>query len=218
RVPGSDEVETALAVERGTLGVEEIGELRLRKREVESRESGHQRVELLGILLDAARELVENALDLVLLRELGLAERVVRLEDLERLDEHGRAGGRLVVDDPFHRAAHLRAHRHDVAPAALRDDRLLERARELAFEQAIETLLEPRLRGAELGTQAAKARARAIEDLARAGDRVLDRLRERARRPREFRERRQRWIGSHVGEELLRRADRVGDGQQLSRV
>ena len=177
------------------------------------------RVEVLPRALDAARQLVEDAPHLGALRELRFAQRVVRLEDLERLDEHRRAARGLVVDDPLHRAAHLGLHRHDVASAALRDELLLQRVGELRGpQQAVQALLEARLRRAERRAERAEARAGAVEHLAGAGDGVFDGLRDLARRPREARLRGERWVRMHVAEELLGRADRVRDLDQLLRI
>ena len=120
-----DEVEPPPIVEDGPFALERVREERFRHREIDARERAHHRVELIGVLLDATREFVEDALDLGALGELGLAERVVRLEDLERLDEDGRTRRGLVVDDALHGAAHLGSDGDDVAAAALRDDRLL---------------------------------------------------------------------------------------------
>ena len=103
----ADEVEHTVRVEHRPLALEMCGELRLREQQVDRGKRVDHRVEVLSRPLDAARELVEDASHLSAFRELGLAQRVVRLEDLERLDEDGGPAGGLVVDDPLHRAAHL---------------------------------------------------------------------------------------------------------------
>ena len=83
------------------------------------------------ILLKARRlggERHEDAVDLLLLFRFQLFQFVVRLHHAHRLDEDGRAAGRRVVDKAGQLAAELGLHRHDEAPAALGDDRLLQDA------------------------------------------------------------------------------------------
>src|SRR5207249_6693649 len=176
----------------------------------------HDRVEILPRALDAARELVEDASHFGALRELRLAQRVVRLEDLERLDEDRGAARGLIVDDPLHRAAHLRLDRNDVAAATLGHELLLQHPRELrGAQQPVQALLQARLRRAQRRAQRAQAWARSVEHLARSRDRLLDRLRDLARRAREARLRGNGRIRVDVGEQLLGRADRVRDLDEL---
>ena len=215
RMARGHEVELPVAVEERPLAVEEVRQLGLREGEIDARERGHQRLELVAVLLDAARQLVEDPLHLGPLGQLGLAQRVVRFEDLQRLDEDGRPRRGLIVDDALHRAAHLRLHGHDIAAAAQRHDRLLERARELTLEQPVEPLLKTRLRRAQLRAKRTQPRARAVEHLGGPRDGVLDGLRERARRASELRKRGERGVRAHVLKELLGGADRVRDAEQL---
>ena len=103
----ADEVEHAVRVEHRPLALEMCGELRLREQQIDRGKRVDHRVEVLTRPLDPPRKLVEDVSHLGALRELGLAQRVVRLEDLERLDEDRGPARGLVVDDALHRAAHL---------------------------------------------------------------------------------------------------------------
>ena len=120
------------------------------------------------------------------LGELGFAQRVVRLEDLERLDEYRLSARGLVVDDPLHRGAVLGLHRHHVAAAALGDDAAPaapERARASAGGRRAAAGGAPAPRGARrAASRDGRWRGR---DLAGARDRVLDRVGKLAWRARE---------------------------------
>ena len=59
-------------------------------------------------------------------------QRVAQLDGDERLDEERLAAARLVVDDAADACLRLGPDRHHVAPVAQGDDRLLQRAADLA--------------------------------------------------------------------------------------
>ena len=82
-----DQIEDALRVQLGAVRLQRVRVQGLREDQVESRERRRHCVEVLAGLLDASRELVQDPLDLESLGQLGLAQRVVRFHDLERLDE-----------------------------------------------------------------------------------------------------------------------------------
>ena len=77
---------------------------------------------------DHRRELVEDALDLRRLRQLGFAPGVAQLDGDQRLHEQRLAAARSVVDDALDAALGVRRDRDDVAAVAERDDGLLQRA------------------------------------------------------------------------------------------
>ena len=120
------------------------------------------------------------------------------------------------MHDSLDRAAVLRLDRHDVAAAALRDDRVLQQPGELRrLHEPVEPLLEPRLCGAQVGAERAQARAGAVEHLAGRADRVFDRAGDVGGRAGEARARRERRVGADVLEKAQRRLDRVRHGEKL---
>ena len=214
-----DEVEHPLGVELWPDRLQRIRIQRLGEDEVERGERRGHRVEILARLLDPSRKLVEDPLDLEPLGELRLAQRIVGFQDLERFDEDGLPARGLIVHDPFDRGPVLGLHRHDVAPAALRHDRILQEPQEIRrMDEAVEALLQTRLRRAQVGAKRAEPSAGPFQDLAGGSDRVLDRGRDVDGRSRETRARRERRVRPHVGEEPLRGADRVRYSEELSRI
>ena len=123
------------------------------------------------------------------------------------------------MHDPFDRGAVLGLHRHHVTPAALSHDRVLEQPEQVrGTNESVEALLEACLGGAKVGPQRPEPGARPIEDLARRADRVLDRSGDVGWRSRETGAPGERRIRTHVCEEVLGRADRVRDGDELHGV
>ena len=92
---------------------------------------------------DERRQLVEDPVDLLLGRDLGLAPGVAELDGDERLDEQRRAAARRVVDDALDLRPGLGLDRDDVAAVAEGDDRVLERAAELRADERVEPAAEP---------------------------------------------------------------------------
>ena len=150
--------------------------LRLGGPEVEPGERVERLAERRGVGRDERRELVEDALDLLLLGDLRLAPGVAELDRDERLDEERLAAARRVVDDALDPRPRLGLDRHDVAPVAERDDRLLERAAQLRADERVEAPAQPVVGDADRGPQAAEPRRGGVEQLA---DRV-EAARERA--------------------------------------
>ena len=211
-----DEIEGGFRVELGARRLERVRIQRLGQDEIEAGERRRHRVEVAARFFDAPRKLVKDPLHLEPLGELGLAERVVRFQDLERLDEDRLPARRLVVDDPLDRGAVLGLDRHDVAPTALRDDRVLQHPEQVRRpHESIEALLEPSLRRAQVGPQRAEPGARPIEDLAGRADRVLDRGRDIGGWSRETRAGRERGIRMDIGEQALGGPDRLRNGDEL---
>src|SRR5207247_6372158 len=81
------EIEDPFGVQRGPACLERVGKERFRDRQIEASERLQHGVEVICGTLDTTGELVEDALDLGVLGELGFAKDVVRFHDLERLDE-----------------------------------------------------------------------------------------------------------------------------------
>ena len=116
---------------------------------------------------DERRELVEDPLDLLLLRELRLAPGVAQLDDDERLDEQRLAAAGRVVDDALDPALRLGLDRHDVAAVPERDDRLLEGAAELdRADERVQPAPQAIEGDADGRAQPAQARRGGVEQLA----------------------------------------------------
>src|SRR3989442_15305438 len=80
------------------------------------------------------------------------------------------------MHDAFDRRAVLGFHRHDVAPTALRDDRVLEQPQQVRrSHESIEALLEAGLGRPEDRTERPEPTAGTSEYLAGRADRVRDR-------------------------------------------
>ena len=115
----------------GRNGIHLLGEMGLGGPEIEARECFErlpQRPDLAG---DHHRQLVEDPLDLGLLRHLGLAPGVAQLNGHDRLHEQRLAAAGRIVDDALHLAAGIGADRDHVSAAAQRDDGLLQRTGQL---------------------------------------------------------------------------------------
>ena len=123
------------------------------------------------------------------------------------------------MHDAFDRRAVLGFHRHDVAPAALRDDRVLEQPQQVRrSHESIEALLEAGLGGPEVRTERPEPTAGTIEYLAGRADGVLDRGGHIRGRSRETSARGEWRIRTDVGEQVLGRADRIRHRDELDRI
>ena len=111
-------------------------------------------------------QLVEDPVDLGLLGDLRLPPGVAELHGHERLHEQGLAAPRRVVDDALDLAPRLGLDRHDVAPVAERDDRLLEGAAELGADERVEPPPKPVVGDPDRRAQAAEPRRGGVEQLA----------------------------------------------------
>ena len=101
-----------------------------------------------------ARELGQDARDLVALVALELAQAVGELDDRERLDEQRLARVAGVVDDAGHGAARARAHGDDGPSAALGDEIFLQMGLEIGIRrERAQAVAGPPPRGRELGAQ-----------------------------------------------------------------
>ena len=120
------------------IGIELIGEARPAEPEVEAGQGVQVGAQGLGVGADVGGELVEDPLLLRLGRQLRLAPRVGQLHRHERLDEEGLPAARLVVDDALDPALGIGPHRHHVAAVAQRDERLLQRPREVRVDERLE--------------------------------------------------------------------------------
>ena len=125
---------------------------------------------------DLARQLGQDARDLVALVALELAQPVGQLDDRERLDEQRLARVARVVDDARHGAARARAHGDHGPPAALGHEILLQ-VRAQARGQLPQSLGGPLARDRVLASQRTQLRRGAVAD-ALLIDRLLDRERE----------------------------------------
>ena len=97
-----------------------------RDRQVDRTARLDERDEIGGPEADSRRELAQDPRHLLALGRGRLREPVRELDHLERLDEQRLARVRDVVDDPLHAASRARLDREHRAPAALRDELLLE--------------------------------------------------------------------------------------------
>ena len=122
----------------GARGAHLAGELGLGRPQVEPGKGAERLAQRPRVGPDERRQLVQDALDLLLLGDLGLAPCVAELHDHERLDEQGLPAARGVVDDALDATLRVCADGHDVAPVAKRDERLLERAAELRRHERIQ--------------------------------------------------------------------------------
>ena len=86
---------------------------------------GH-RLDRVGALGDAGRELLQDAHDLAPLRVLHLDDVVVELDRRQRLDEEARAGAGAAVDDAGELALLLGLQQQHVAVVARGDDAVLQ--------------------------------------------------------------------------------------------
>ena len=144
------------------------GELRLGRPRSRTGQGGERLAQRPGVRADERGQLVEDPLDLLLLGELRLAPGVAELDDDERLDEQRLAAPRRVVDDALDAALRVGADGHDVAAVAQRDDRLLERAAELAELTSVSRRRFSRSKATRTArAQAAEARRGGVEQLAR---------------------------------------------------
>jgi hypothetical protein len=166
------------------------------------------------------RQLVEDPLDLLLLRGLRLAPGVAELDRDHRLDEQRRAAAGRVVDDALDPGPRLGLDRDHVAAVAERDDRLLERAAQLRAHERVEPPPQPVVRDTNRRPQPAEARRRGVEQLAdrveAAGERRAD-----GRQRMELAGERVEQRPAVVGDRRLEaggRVERVGDLEELGGV
>ena len=96
------------------------------EREVDVGEHLDGVLQLVRVVADLARELGQDARDLVALVALELAQPVGQLDDRERLDEQRLPRVAGVVDDPRHGATGTRAHGDHGTPAAFRHEIFLQ--------------------------------------------------------------------------------------------
>ena len=117
---------------------------------------------------DVARELGQDARDLVALLALELAQPVRQLDDRERLDEQRLPGVAGVVHDPRHGAARAGAHGDHGPPAALGDEVLLQVRLQIGIRrQRAQPIARAPPRGGELGAQRLELRRGRVLDARR---------------------------------------------------
>src|SRR5205807_6307781 len=102
------------------------GQAGRRAREVDLRQPFDAAGERRRLFADLLAQGTQDALDLALFLEDQRSPAVGHVDYRQRLDEQGRAAGRLVVHDAGHLAAHFGADRYDVAAIPLRDHRVLD--------------------------------------------------------------------------------------------
>ena len=120
------QIHAAVLFELGAHGIHAVAQLAARENEVEVDENVIIPQNVAAEARRLAREGVEDAVDLLLLFRFELLELVVGLHHAHRLDEDRRAARGRVVHEARQLAAALGLHRHDEAPAALRDQRVLQ--------------------------------------------------------------------------------------------
>ena len=153
----------------GPDSVELGGELGLGAPEVEAGERAERLPQGRRVRPDDGRQLVEDPLDLGLLRDLRLAPGVAELDGHERLDEQRLAAARRVVDDALDPASGVGLDRHDVASVAEGDDGLLERTAELRADERVEAPLQAVVGDPDRRPEPAEARARRCRAARRPG-------------------------------------------------
>ena len=141
------------------------GQARLRDPQVEARERVEGLAERRSVRGHERGQLVEDAGDLLGLRDLRLPPRVAQLDHDERLDEERLAAARRVVDDALDPRPRLGLDRHHVAAVAQRDDRLLERAAQLRADERVQAPAQPVVGDPDGRAQAAQPRRGRVEQL-----------------------------------------------------
>src|SRR5690606_16302032 len=206
--------------ERGRVRPQRARILGLRKGRVKLRQRLNRPRDRLGVLANEQAQLAQNALDLRLLRNLKLADAVVDLDRRLRLDEHRRTRSGLVVHDALDAPLCLRSQRDHVAPAALRDDGLLQVGRiAAALDDALQATVQPVMLDAQLVPDGRQRRAGGGQHLALLADRAVDGGHQRlalAQRPGDLREQ-----GEALGDLLdggLQRAARLQRRLDLKEV
>ena len=149
----------------GAAGAQLGCERRLGRPEVELGERPERLAQGVRVGRHERRQLVEDARDLLGLGDLRLAPGVAQLDRDERLDEQGLAAPRRVVDDALDPRPGLRLDRHDVAPVAQRDDRLLEGVAELRSDERVEPPPQPVVGDPHRRAKTAEPRRRRVEHL-----------------------------------------------------
>ena len=122
-------------------------------------------------------ELRQNALDLLELFALQLANAIAGFDRGRRLDEERAAGRRCVVHDSADRALRFPAHGDDEAAIAHRHRHVGDALVRLELgHRALEELDELALRSLELAADVAQRRRRVVAHLSVVVDRALDRV------------------------------------------
>ena len=114
---------------RGRLQI--LGVARSRKDEIHLRERRHRGANGLSLVGDVGRQFGQQAEDLLLLGQAQLAQGIVQIDDVQRLDKERDAAAGAIVHDALHASLAIRAHGDDKAPLAPGDERLLEIGRDL---------------------------------------------------------------------------------------
>src|SRR5262249_49914208 len=141
--------------------------------EIEVRKGINSLLDTLGLGTDLPGDLAKDALDLLLILTLQLADPVVQLDDYQRLDEQSGPARRLVVDDPANPAPEIGLDGHHIAVATGGDDRLLARSAEFAHEGA-EALLQALVGRAHVTAKPPQAGAGGVQHVALVVDHSLD--------------------------------------------
>ena len=143
-----------------------VREASAREREVEGAGRLHQDMERDVVRRHEARELAENALDLLACIRSGFGQTVVQLDDCERLDEERLPGARGVVHDSRHLRTSRGTNREHRPAAALGEKRLLECVPNVArARDACQLVADPRSAVPQLGAQLAQKRRCGVADI-----------------------------------------------------
>ena len=148
---------------------------RLRQRKVDRGQSLHGVDEVVCAGANDCRYLAQDTVDLVALLELQFPPTVAEVDDRQRLDVHGRAGRRCVVNHPGDGGARLGADGEHVPTLAQRHQRLLQRGADAGrAQERLHALLQSVVRRDRLAPNRGELRAGAVGDFTPVVDRTLD--------------------------------------------
>ena len=123
---------------------------------------------------DAVRKMGKNALDLLLFRRRKLAQLVIHVQYLLRLDEEGRAARRAVVHEAADPPLMLGAHGQNVAVVTHGDDRVLQIFCALAAQVLAQLCADALVKGSDGAAYVEQRVARIVAHLVLAKDLVGD--------------------------------------------
>ena len=221
RMPALADIDDALGVEARADALVFIGIFRLGVGAVEIGKAGDVAAQLPRHIADAARELQQDALDLFLFGGGELAQFVVHLQHLFRLDEEGGAAGGTVVHEAADARFVLGAHGQDVAVVSHGDDAVLQIFGAFAPHQLRKFGADALVEGADGAADVVELVAGVVADLVGRedlfGDVVFQRLVEIDARH-DLAQQRRLFGRQHLHRAVRhpRRAQQAADGEQLS--